>query len=274
MRVTVLSLLVACGSSTTKPPPASSPDARSPDASTPDAPAAIVDDDGDGLDDAQETALAIAYMPFVSLNNDSCALDGMLVRVRPHPADATKILIVYDHLFLADCGLNGHPGDDEVFGVSIDPAIPPPGGIVGIRAVSHQNTPCERDTECSTCAGDSRPACDVASDGGAMWPVVYSSKDKHGNYATLAQCPVFGTCLDECSLDAHRARPPVANAGEPLHHLIDDLTTQGFITAAGGWTEPSLMHFDPWDPVHDFGGAGNLASDLVDAAFVAAPCAH
>jgi len=32
------------------------------------------------------------------------------------------------------------------------------------------------------------------------------------------------------------------------------------------------MHFDPWTTTQDFGGAGNIASDLVDPAFVAAPC--
>jgi hypothetical protein len=65
--------------------------------------------------------------------------------------------------------------------------------------------------------------------------------------------------------------PPVVNAGEPVHHLVTDLTTQGFITA-NGWTEAALIHFDPWNPTMDFGGAGNIASDLVDPAFVAAPC--
>lgn len=238
-----------------------------------DAPA-LVDQDGDGLDDATELQLATDYMPFLSLApNDGCSLDGMLVRVSPHPTDPTKVLIVYDHLLEHDCGLSGHIGDDEVFGVAVDPTRPAPAGILAIRAVSHQNTPCERDTECTTCSGDSRPACDLAQDAGGMWPVVYSSKDKHGNYASLAQCPLIGTCFDECTLATQRTRPPVANAGEPAHHLIDDLTTQGFITQANGWTEPTLMHFDPWNPTADFGGAGNIASDLADAAFVAAPCA-
>jgi hypothetical protein len=230
--------------------------------------AMIVDDDGDGLDDALETRLAIAYMPYISIDPaDNCALDGMLVRVRPHPADATKILIVYDHLYANDCGFAGHVGDDEVFGVAIDPAIPPPAGILAIRAVSHQNTPCERDTQCSTC-GDSRPACDRATD---MTPIVYASKDKHGNYATLAQCPLIGTCFDQCTLNPARRMPAVVNAGEPAHHLVDDLTTQGFVTA--DWPA-ELQHFDPWDPMKTFGGAGNIAMDLVDPAFEAATCNH
>ena len=228
--------------------------------------AMLIDDDGDGLDDAVETQLATAYMPYVSLDpGDGCPLDGMVVRVRPHPADPTAILIVYDHLFANDCGLDGHAGDDEVFGVAIDPAMPAPMGILAIRAVSHQNTPCERDTQCSTC-GDSRPACDRATD---MTPIVYASKDKHGSYATLAQCPLIGTCLDQCTLNPARRTPPVVNAGEPDHHLVGDLTTQGFVTA--DWPG-ELQHFDPWDPVHNFGGAGNIAKDLVDPAFEAAPC--
>jgi hypothetical protein len=243
-------------------------------ASQADAPAALVDLDGDGLDDATELRLAVDYMPFLSLApDDGCSLDGMLVRVSPHPADPTKVLIVYDHLLEHDCGLSGHIGDDEVFGIAIDPARPAPAGILAIRAVSHQNTPCERDTECSTCGGgDARPACDLAADGASMWPVVYASKDKHGNYASLGQCPLLGTCFDDCTLATQRTRPPVVNAGEPAHHLIDDLTTQGFITAANGWTEPALMHFDPWNPTANFGGAGNIAADLADPAFVAAPC--
>jgi len=230
--------------------------------------AMIVDDDHDGLDDARELQLAIDYMPYVSIDPaDGCALDGMVVRVRPHPADATKVLIVYDHLFQNDCGFAGHVGDDEVFGVAIDPAMPAPAGILAIRAVSHQNTPCERDTECSTC-GDSRAPCDRAPD---MTPVVYASKDKHGSYATLAQCPVIGTCFDQCTLNPARRVPPVVNAGEPDHHLVGDLTTQGFVTA--DWPA-ELQHFDPWDPMKNFGGAGNIAKDLVDPAFEAAVCGH
>jgi hypothetical protein len=261
--------VAACNSP--HPPNATSVDAPTSDSVTsPDTPAAR-DDDGDGLDDAYELQIAIDYMPYLSLDpNDGCSLDGMLVRVRPHPADATKILIVYDHLLEHDCGLNGHIGDDEVFGVAIDPKMPTPAGILAISAVSHQGTPCERDTKCATCSGDSRGACDRATDG---YPVVYSSKAKHGNYATLASCSPLATCFDSCTLAAQPTRPPVVNAGEPAHHLVDDLTTQGFITAANGWTESTLMHFDPWTPTADFGGAGNIASDLQDPAFEAAPCA-
>ena len=262
--------VVACGGG-----PSSQPGDDGPDHDAPvsiDAPAAIVDNDQDGLDDALELQLATDYLPFVSLDpGDGCTRDGFVVRVRKHPADPTKIMIIYDHLFETDCGFGGHTGDDEVFGIAIDPTVPAPAGILAIRTVSHQNTPCERDTQCSTCSNDSRPACDLAPADGAMWPVVYASKDKHGQYATLAQCPTFGTCFDTCTLNATRRVAPIVNAGEPMHHLVSNLTTEGFINAANGWTKAELMNVDPWAP-GNFGGAGAIAGDLVDPAFEAAIC--
>ena|SRR6185295_14952289 len=107
---------------------------------------------------------------------------------------------------------------------------------------------------------------------GAAWPVVFASKDKHANYVLLARCTPFTTCLDTCALNPARATPPMVNAGEPGAHLTEDLTAAGFITAANGWTETTLFNFDPWDPAKDFGGAGNIAGDLVDPAFVPPAC--
>lgn len=242
------------------------------DAAT-DAGTAIVDDDQDGLDDAREQQMAEQYLPYVSLDpGDGCPRSGLVARVRKHPADATKILIVYSHLFENDCGLSGHVGDNEAFGIAIDPAVPAPGGILAIKTASHQNTPCERDTECSTCPGDSRPACDRVSDGGAEWPVLYASKDKHGQYAALGRCSPLETCFDQCTLNPQRSRPPVINVGEATVALVHDLTTEAFINATNGWTAPELMNVDPWDGAHDFGDAGNIADDLQDEAFVPAAC--
>jgi hypothetical protein len=262
--------LVACGSS---PSGGDDPDAAgAPDGTAAVDARAIVDLDGDGLDDAYELEVAKAYLPFVSLDPaDGCSRSGIVVRVRKHPADATKLLVIYDHLFEKDCGFGGHVGDDEVFGVAIDPAVPAPGGILAIKAASHQNTVCERISECTTCSGDARPQCDRAADGGAMWPVIYASKSKHGQYATKAQCPLIGTCLDQCTLATAAHRPPIANAGEPGKALISNLTTEGFINAANGWTEAAVMNVDPWAP-GDFGGAGSIAGDLIDPVFETAPC--
>ena len=256
-----LAALVACSGASSDAP-------IDPDASAIDTAAdasALVDNDGDGLDDAYESKLAADYVPFISLDpDDGCKRSGLAVRVRKHPADATKILVIYDHLFETDCGLNGHTGDNEAFGVVIDPARPAPGGILAIRTASHQNTPCEKVTECSTC-GDARPACEKQ----AGWPVLYASKDKHGQYAT--KCSTFGTCFDTCKLAQTAHRPPIVNVGEPDGHLVTNLTTQGFITALNGWTKPELMNVDPWGP-GEFGSAGNVADDFVDPTFVPAPC--
>lgn len=273
MRLALLAALAACGSG-------GRTDLLDPDAAADvvDATAApdalvLVDLDEDGLDDREEQALAEDYLPFISLDpDDGCARSGLVARVRRHPADVTKILIVYSHLFERDCGLNGHVGDNEAFGIAIDPEIPPPAGILAIRTASHQNTICERVTECSTCSGDARSACDLASDGGAQWPVLYASKDKHGQYANKSKCSLLGTCFDSCALNPQRARPPIVNVGEPGKPLVGDLTAQGFINATHGWTEPSLMSFDPWETDKDFGSAGNVADDLVDLEFEAAPC--
>ncbi len=246
------------------------PDARS-SPTSPDA-AAIVDEDRDGLDDRLEDELAAAYLPFLSLDpDDGCPRSGLVARVRRHPDDPTKILITYSHLFERDCGLNGHVGDNEAFGVAIDPGIAAPAGILAIRTASHQNTICERLTECSTC-GDGRSACDQAADGGQMWPVLYASKGKHGQYASHGACTLFGTCLDRCSLNPARVRPPIVNVGEPAAPLTHDLTSGGFITAANGWTEAALMNHDPWNSAVDFGSAGNVAGDLVDPELIPRVC--
>lgn len=267
----MFAVLAACssggGSGMLDPDAAEAPDVESIDAFV------IIDHDNDGLHDPFEQQLATDYLPYLSLDPaDGCPLAGVVARVRKHPADATKILIVYSHLFERDCGLSGHVGDNEAFGVAIDPALPPPAGILAIRTASHQATPCERITECSTCALDARPKCDLASDNGAQWPVLYASKDKHGQYATKSKCSLLGTCFDQCTLAPARELPPVINVGEPGFALTHDLTSDGFITPANGWTEASLMNFDPWDPATDFGSAGNVSGDLQDATFEPAPC--
>lgn len=243
---------------------ATAPDDREPDGSQ------FVDDDGDGLDDARELAIADDYLPYLSLApDDGCRLSGLVVRVRPHPDDATKLSLVYSHLYQTDCGLNGHTGDNEAFGIVVDPALPPPNGILAIKTASHQGTPCEKVTECTTCAGDSRAACDRA---GNNAPVLYASKDKHGQYARKSDCG-FLTCFDSCTLADQPHRPPIVNVGEPDAHLVSNLTTEGFITAANGWTKSELMNFDPWSSA-DFGTAGNIAGDLTDDTFVPAVCAQ
>lgn len=266
----MLAALSACSGGEHADGPSADASPVAPDAAPP---APILDADHDGLDDAFEQRLAEDYLPYLSLDpNDGCALDGLVARVRKHPADPTKIVIVYSHLFQRDCGLNGHVGDNEAFGIALDPAIPAPGGILAIRTASHQNTVCERITECTTCAGDPRTACDLAPDGSHMWPVLFASKGKHGQYATQGKCSPTASCFDQCSMNPTRTRPPIVNAGEPTAPLTHDLTADGFITAANGWTEPALTHHDPWNSAVDFGNAGNIAGDLVDPEFTPGLC--
>lgn len=231
----------------------------------PDAPVDL-DGDRDGLGDAQEMALAAAYRPFLSLHpDDGCPLGGIVLRVRPHPDDPALVHIIYDHLFERDCGATGHVGDNEVFAVTIDPREPAPGGIRAIRAIAHQSTPCQRVSECGAC-GD-MDACATAPRAGQFWPVVYSSRDKHGSYVSGCQW----SCFDSCELGSGDD-PPMVNAGEPDAHLVDDLTAAGLITEEAGWSEPSLFGASPWDPDAEFGDAGVIAGDLTDPAFDTPTC--
>jgi hypothetical protein len=269
--------LAACGSGGSSSPDAPTPDGgrsldgavAGPDLGPP--PGGFVDLDGDGIDDQEEDALARSYLPFLSLDpKEGCPLAGILYRLRPHPrAPATHLHLLVDVLYQRDCGALGHLGDDEVFGVTIDPARPAPAGIVSIRAIAHQATPCQHISECGVCPGES--PCVTASKNHALYPVVFPSKDKHGNYLDTGSCN--GACFfaNYCSLAAAPPELPLQNAGEPGKPLTRDLTTQGFITAKNGWTEPTLLHFDPWSN-KNFGGAGNVTSDLTDDSFLTPVC--
>lgn len=226
-----------------------------------------LDSDGDGISDADELSIAQSYRPFLSISpDDGCPLGGIVYRVRPHPTNADYVHVVYDHLFQNDCpAVGGHVGDNEAFGVTVDPTKPAPEGIVAIIAIGHQGTACEQVSSCGSC-GELEP-CATQLHLGAEFPIVYSSTDKHASYVN--GCSIIN-CLDSCDLADTGADPPMVNVGEPEVPLVQDLTAQGFITPANGWTEAELMDFDPWDTAVDFGGAGNIAGDLVDPAFV--PC--
>jgi len=232
----------------------------------------LIDDDGDGLDDRDELAWAQAYLPYISTSpTDGCTIGGLAVRVSPHPADAKMVHIIYDYLYNDDCGLGGHHGDDEVFAITADLTQAPPLGIIAIKAISHQNTPCERDSICGRCGG--LTPCQTLVKGGVPWPAVWPSRAKHGSYVNRgASCTLLGTCLDNCDDAPTPTEPPIVNVGEPGHPLVHDLTDQGFITSGNGWTHMELFHFDPWKTGASFGGAGVVAADFVDPAFDTPAC--
>lgn len=233
-----------------------------------DAPAE--DRDGDGIADAQEQAWASAYFPYYAVApNDNCALHGVVYRLAPHPNDAQLIMIWYVVLYQRDCGALGHLGDVETFGVVADPRIAAPAGILGIRAISHQGTLCQRITSCGSLPNCT--ACAGAQKQGKPYPVVFASRDKHGQYAVKSSCDQNFFCdLGGCTLSPTPAAPMLVNAGEPQKPLVNNLTSAGMITAPNGWTETALHDFDPWGSA-DFGTVGTVSADLVDSASVIDP---
>ena len=235
-----------------------------------DAAASSVDLDQDGLTDAEELRIMGEYLPFLSIDPaDRCPLAFALFRLRPHPGAAGRLHAIVVLLFERDCGASSHPGDDEVFGLTIDPARPAPEGLLALKAISHQSTPCEHVSECGACTG--LTACTPATRRGRLYPAVFYSRGKHGAYLSEAACDNACFLTNQCLLAPTPTEPPLLNAGEPAAPLVRDLTTAGLITAAAGWTEPTLMHYDPWGP-DDFGGAGSVRSDLEDPAFLTPAC--
>jgi hypothetical protein len=242
-------------------------DAGGPDAGGP----AFVDGDGDGLDDLAEKAWARDYLPFVSHSpTDGCAVGGLVARVSPHGKNGKLLQIVYSYLYDQDCGFGGHPGDNEAFGLTVDPSKPAPAGIVAMKAISHQGTACERISECGRCAG--LAACETLPRGGVAWPALWPSRGKHGGYVNRSKsCTLFGTCADACEDNATPTVPELVNVGEPGKPLVTNLSAQGFISAQNGWKNVQLYDYDPWSGAK-FGNAGKVAEDLVDPLFVTAAC--
>ena len=230
------------------------------------------DADGDGIDDETELALAKRYFPYYAQNpEETCGRHGVLFRLAPHPADKTKVAIWYVVLFERDCGrfgIGAHVGDDEVFGEIVDVNRPAPEGILAIRAISHQDTRCERVSSCGSLPGCE--PCATATKDGQPYPVVFSSRSKHGTYTSATTCNRWICDFGLCEMNGVADSPVFVNAGEPGHPLSKDLSSEGFINAANGWTESELMHFDPWGNQR-FGHAGNVTDDLTDTSFLISP---
>jgi hypothetical protein len=231
--------------------------------------AAANDRDGDGLDDAMELAWAQQYMPYLAISpEDHCPTAGILVRVEPLQTGFVRIR--YDILYNQDCGIGGHVGDNERFAMTIDVTMPPPAGIVTIKAVSHKGSVCGKESDCGRCAGQT--ACATLVKNGTPWPAVWASRDKHGNYVDRSStCQFDNTCFDDCDDNPMPAALPIINVGEPCFPLVADLTTDGFITPENGWTNRSLYNYAPWGG-QPFGESSVIASDLTDPDFETTAC--
>lgn len=227
------------------------------------------DSDRDGISDELEEQVARHYFPFYSLAaHDKCPNHGMLYRVSPHP-HADLLIVRYVALYEYDCGMRGHPGDSEVFSTLVDPARPPPEGILAVRTIAHQGTLCESVMTCGSVPG-CRP-CETGMRDGKPFPIVYASVNKHGGYLSEQVCNFSFVCdYGGCTRQARGDDPPMQNAGEPDAPMLSNLTGQAFVRPDLGWSEASLMDFDPWSK-SKFGGAGNVAKDLRDPLYVIDP---
>jgi hypothetical protein len=196
---------------------------------------AMADNDGDGLDDGLEDAVAANFFPYVwfdSGENGGCtdpATDGnpgtAVARVRPHPADASKIAISYAILYRRDCGDwwgGGHNGDVEPFTLTLAPngACQYGFGVLALKTIAHEGTAFEHVDQVAI--GN---ACDWGRLAGGSPQVarIYSAENKHGNYASLGSCEEGALGNDHCS-ESFTRDYNVVNAGEDGARRVDELS--------------------------------------------------
>src|ERR1044072_4711299 len=195
-------------------------------------PAWADDGDGDGLDDALEDAAATNFFPYVWLDSgEDCtspAAPGIpgtaVTRVRPHPADASKIAITYAILYRRDCGDwwgGGHNGDVEPFTLTLAPnaGCQYGHGAYSLKTISHEGTAFEHVDQ--VMLGNS---CNWGKVAGAPPQVsrVYSAENKHGNYAYLSTCEDGALGNDHCS-ESFTLDFTVVNAGADGARRVDEL---------------------------------------------------
>lgn len=222
--------------------------------------AAVGDVDGDGLDDALEDALASRFFPHVwfdSGENSGCTDPATstnpgtaLARVRRHPQDATKIAILYVVLYRRDCGdflgFGSHHGDVEPFSVTLSPnsSCSHGYGAFSLKTVAHEGTWFEHTDQ--RLLGNSCTWGRLAG-GSPTVARIYSSENKHGNYASDESCDAGAAGFDNCS-ESFRHNFNVFNVGEDSRRRIDELSAYQF---PGEFT---------WSPVR-FSGSLSRGSD-------------
>ena len=202
-------------------------------------PAFADDGDGDGLDDGLEDTVAAQYFPYVWFDggeNGGCtdpATDTSpgtaVARVRPHPGDGAKIAVTYAILYRRDCGDwfgGGHNGDVEPFTLTLAPngACATGYGVYSMKTTGHTGTAFEH--------SDTRMlgnVCDWGKQaGGSPYEArIYSSENKHANYASLGTCEDGALGNDHCS-ESFTRDYTVFNAGEDGARRFDELSGQQF----------------------------------------------
>lgn len=200
-------------------------------------PAMADDGDGDGLDDAIEDAVAAYFFPYVWFDSGEDCTDPAtgsnagtaVARVRPHPADASRIAVSYAILYRRDCGDwwgGGHNGDVEPFTLTLapNPACQHGFGAYALRTVAHEGTAFEHVDQ--SMLGN---ACDWGKLAGGSPQVarIYSAENKHGNYASLGTCEDGALGNDHCS-ESFTADFTVVNAGEDNARRVDELSAYQF----------------------------------------------
>jgi hypothetical protein len=194
-------------------------------------------DDGDGLDDGFEDAVATHFFPWVWFDGgEDCTAPATatspgtaIARVRPHPADPEKIAITYVLLYRADCGDwwgGGHHGDVEPFTLTLapNPACQYGYGAFALKTIGHEGTAFEHVDQ--RWLGNT---CDWGRVAGGSPQVarIYSAENKHANYADVGTCEDGALGNDHCS-ESFTREYAVVNAGEDGARRVDELSAHQF----------------------------------------------
>ena len=244
-------------------------DLGAPDAAVADLEVLAGDSDRDGITDADETSLAVVYLPFLSpAPDDDCPTSGLIVRVTPSDL-APLVELRYLWLFDRSCDATTvRDGDGGAFVAVVDPRLPAPDGIISLRGISRPGDFCQRLSSCGRCPG--QLSC-AALNG---TPAVWAGRDRHAIYVDRPiSCTQMQPCLVICEDAPTAAMPPIVDVGEPSAPTVHDLTDAGFIRPELGWMSPELAHYDPWGSA-PFGSLPPLSTLLTSAELDAPTCAN
>lgn len=252
--------------------------------------AACADVDGDGLVDAWEDAVLDRLRPRMALHPDEPLLSdpdgrfGYVARVfRPKngPANVVRVIIVTGFSFdpgvlvLGRYRVSAHDGDSER--VAVELTLKDGGREATMTRAYfavHEHTANDQSRHY-----EERELADALTFGQdanrqPRW-VVFPSYGKHPEFARPDVCnqtSLRGTGLfrercAESEAKSHPVLPPVANAGEPDRHRIDDLAVVGF-PGDEAWVEQKFCGGFRARP--RLGGcAESIAEKLVDDPFAA-----